>query len=216
MFAKIALRVLPWVLVVALALAFWLFKIPDLGERIEPQQVTIRTTSVLEKVESLGRLELVRYNFREITELKQKGKRLDIGVGWIPLGGDAEIVLFTSGEAVGCIDLTTMVADDLQTEGDTLWVRLPTPELCYFKIDLQNSRVYNFEADSYVEEERFLDSAYKIAEAEIRNAALKSDILSRTEENARLILKPFLEQASGKKVLFRQSLGDPLKIEIHD
>lgn len=204
MFSKIALRILPWLLVVVLALAFWLVKMPSWDSLVEPSQTTVYNSTLLTQIEALGKLELVRYRFREITELKQEGERVDIYVGWIPMGGDAEITLFSTGEAVGCIDLSQVNQEDLNTQGDTIYVTLPEPELCYFKIDLENTRVYNFEADRFVDEEQFLDSAYKTAEREVRNAALKSNILEQTTENAHLMLKPLLESISGKTVVFQK------------
>lgn len=204
MFAKIAVKALPWLLVVILALLFWFIKIPDGVFNREPATLVANSTTILDKVEDLGRLELVKYSFREITELKQRGERLNFYLGSLPLGGDAEIVLFTSGEAVGCVDLTKMSASDILEEGDTVFVSLPPPELCYFKIDLQNTRVYNYEASSYINEGAFLDSAYRLAERQIRDAALESDILDQTFNNAELILKPLLEATSGKTIIIRR------------
>lgn len=50
---------------------------------------------ILEKVESLGKLELVRYKFKDIVEHEMISQ-------WLP---DPKALLIVSGEAVGCIDL---------------------------------------------------------------------------------------------------------------
>ena len=77
-------------------------------------------TVVLQEITSLGKLELVRYNFKDIVE--QQITKL-----WLP---DAKAVLIVQGEAVGCVDLTQMKIADIEAGKDTLVVHLPEPELC--------------------------------------------------------------------------------------
>ena len=48
--------------------------------------------------------------------------------------------------------------------------------------------------------------AYQNAEIRIKEAALESGIYQSTNENVILILKPLLEQLTGKPVSFRTSL----------
>lgn len=147
-------------------------------------------TVVLQEITALGKLELVRYNFKDIVEqevIKQ----------WLP---NAKAVLIVQGEAVGCIDLTQMDIADIEAGRDTLVVHLPDPELCFFKIDHDRSKVYNTEY-AFMEEAQLVQEAYKQAERQIRQSALDMGILDQTRENARKMLTPMLEQASGRKVL---------------
>ncbi|HAA16931.1 MAG TPA: DUF4230 domain-containing protein [Cytophagales bacterium] len=218
MLAKKALQLLPWLLVVILGLLFFLFfrQTPDLTPNRNEGQMVIQSTTVLEKVEDLGKLELVKHTFSEIIELKKENISYDTWFGRInaPSTG-AEIVLFTAGEAVGCIDLTKLAQEDIEEEGDTLWITLPQPELCYFKVDLENTRIYSYEVGYLEDEKVFIDSAYKTAERKIQEAAIQSNILDQTAENAELMLGPLFSEVSGKKVLFRQR-REPLQIEFPD
>lgn len=147
-------------------------------------------TVVLQEITSLGKLELVRYNFKDIVEQQ-------ITKMWLP---DAKAVLIVQGEAVGCVDLTQMDIADIDAGQDTLVVHLPEPEICFFKIDHDRSKVYNTEY-AFMEEAQLVQEGYKQAERQIRQSALDMGILEQTRENARKMLTPILERTSGKKVV---------------
>lgn len=150
---------------------------------------------VLEEVQSLGKLELVRYNFKDIVEHEQI-------VQWFP---NPKAILIVQGEAIGCIDLTKITTSDIKTESDTVVVHLPEPELCTFKIDHTKSKVYNTEY-AFTEEAKLVQEAYQQAEKQIQKSALDMGILNQTKQNANLILKPMLEKIAGKKVVLRYRL----------
>lgn len=156
-------------------------------------------TVVLQEITSLGKLELVRYNFKDIVE--QQITKL-----WLP---DAKAVLIVQGEAVGCVDLTQMKIADIEAGKDTLVVHLPEPELCVFKINHDRSKVYNTEY-AFMEEAQLVQEGYKQAERQIRQSALDMGILDQTRENARKMLTPILERTSGKKVV----LVFPMKAQL--
>jgi Protein of unknown function (DUF4230) len=152
-------------------------------------------TIVLKEVQTLGKLELVQYNFKDVVEHELLRE-------WMP---NPKAVLIVQGEAVGCIDLTKITTSDISTESDTLVVHLPEPELCSFKIDHQNSKIYNTEY-AFIEEAQLVQDAYQQAEKQIRTSALQMGIIDQTRRNADLILKPMLEKISGKKILLRYRL----------
>jgi hypothetical protein len=147
---------------------------------------------VLQEIQSLGKLELVRYNFKDIVEHEQI-------IQWMP---NPKAILIVQGEAVGCIDLTKITTSDVTTESDTVVVHLPEPELCSYKIDHTKSKVYNTEF-VFMEEAKLVDEAYQQAEKQIQKAALEMGILDQTKRNAEQILKPVLEKISNKKVVLR-------------
>jgi len=148
---------------------------------------------VLEKIVALGKLELVRYQFRDVVEHEIVR----------PLMPNSSALLIVRGEAIGCLDLTKIGPADIASFGtDTLIVRLPEPELCGFKIDHANSKVYDTNY-SFLGEAALVDEAYRKAEIQVRESALQSGILEQTRTNAEKILKPVLESVSGRKVLLR-------------
>jgi len=146
--------------------------------------------TTLERVESLGKLELVRMNIRDVMEHRQIRQWL------LP---DASALLIISGEVVGCIDLHKVKPENIIIEKDKIKIQLPAPELCYCKVDHSNSKVYSTRF-SYFTKIDLVDSAYREAEKQLWNMALESGILDQTQTTAVALLKPFFENLGFKQV----------------
>jgi hypothetical protein len=162
----------------------------------------------------MGKLELVKYNFQEVSEVKKMADYIDLKFFKYKLVPDAKGVLISQGSAVGCIDLTKIKRIDIVEENDTLYVSLPAPELCYFKIDLEKSRIYDLKV-SYMssdDQRNFVQELYKAAEAQIRDTAMETGILEQTKENAHAVLRPILENLSGKTVMINFKLDQKVEI----
>ena len=162
----------------------------------------VKTTHniVVKEIVSLGKMELVKYSFRDVVEQK-------IIQDFLP---DPKAILIVQGEAVGCLDLSKITEKDLITKGDTIILNLPNPEICYHKIDHSKSKIYQTEY-AFFNEAVLLDEAYKKAEEQILTSALDSDILEQTKKNADLILKPLIENISKKKVVIKFPLSGNLQ-----
>lgn len=185
---------LPWVLVLLAGWFIWKKLMPHWLKTED--KITVTHNTVLTKVEALGRLELVRYNFKDVVEYKKE-------IQFLP---DSRSVLIVSGEAVGCLDLSKVRKQDIVFPDDsTMLVYLPKPEICYSKIDHAKSKIL-FMENTYFQDAELVDEAYKYAEKNIARSANHSGILKQTERNAERMLKPLLEAFSGRKViLYRQS-----------
>lgn len=208
---RLMLRWLPWLL--SMVAIFFLFRWAG-NWFSSPEETPVEAIShhtVLEEIEKMGKLELVRYNFKEITELNERNKRY-LGLFDVP---DSRVVVISHGEAVGCIDLQKIRERDIRLQGDSVvLVRLPEPELCYYKLDMENTRIYSVEKQVYYKKEAALmERALRMAEREMRDAALRSGILDQTRENAESILKPLLENVSGRQVVFLDQLPEEIPLE---
>ena len=181
---KTLLKFFLGILVGIILCLFVFFMLNDKGT-----QTVASHQTTLEKVEALGKLELVRMNIKDVLEHKLIRQ-------WLP---DASALLIISGEAVGCIDLQKVKPEDIVIKKDTLRIKLPAPELCYCKVDHKNSKVYETKYD-YFTGINLVDNAYKEAEEQLWKTALESGILERTKENAISILKPFFEGLGFKQV----------------
>lgn len=209
---KVLLFAFPWLLVVILLLLWFSgFEFPGRGGNTRTE--VINTRLILEKVEDLGKIELIRYNYHEIFDYQQlsKGKiRGSSALRQFDYSPDLKAVLITRGEAVGCIDLTLMKLRDFVYRNDTLIVHMPEPELCYYKLDLENTRVYDFERSSWWsrifpdedEMKGVIEDAFREAERQIRISAIENGILEETKNNAELILRPLIQKLADKPVVF--------------
>ncbi|MBC7922658.1 MAG: DUF4230 domain-containing protein [Ferruginibacter sp.] len=167
-----------------------------------PTATVTNQTVILQEVTAMGKLELVKYNFKDVVEH-------EIVKQWLP---NPRAILIISGEAIGCIDLTKITrADLIQTPQDTLIIYLPEPELCVNKINHERSKVYNVEYAMF-EEGQLVSEAYAKAEKQIGQSAQQMGILAQTKGNAEQILKPLLERVSGRKVLLRYRTGEKIEL----
>lgn len=190
---RFLIRILFLVLLLAAAIYGWeqLKSRKFFLQRPEPEVVSNHNI-VLREITSLGKLELVKYNFRDVVDQQ-------ITRQFLP---DAKALLIIQGEAVGCLDLTKMTVTDLGETGDTLIVRLPDPEICLARVDHSKSKVYNTEF-AFSDEALLIEQAFKKAEEQVQTSAIQQGILEQTKLNATKILRPMLEKVSGKKVLLR-------------
>lgn len=186
-------RLLPFILLILVGWFAWRsLKGALFGTEDKQPEVIVTHNTILTTVEELGRMELVRYNFKDIVEYEKDVSR------WVP---NSKIVLVVSGEAVGCVDFTKLTEQDIRFQGDTLvQISLPEPEVCYYKIDHSKSRVFSKE-NTYFQDADLVQESYRYAEANVKEAALKSGLLDQTKVNAEKVLKPMLEEITGRKVV---------------
>ncbi len=172
-------------LLIVLFFGIWVF----LKFQNEERNFVSTHQEVVEKIEAIGRLELVRMNVRDVMEHKLVRQ-------WLP---NASALLIINGEAAGCIDFQKMKPEDIVIEKDAIKIKLPQPELCYCKINHEKSRVYETKYDYFVTAD-LVDNAYQEAEKQLRKTVLESGILDQTKQNATLFLKPFFETLGYKSV----------------
>ena len=146
-------------------------------------------TLMLREVTALGKLELVKYTFKDIVDYEKPNTFLP----------NANAVLIVEGEAIGCIDLSRVTPADIVTTGDSVTINLPKPEICGWKINHDRSRVYDTRF-SFLNESQLVSDAYRQAERQIRQSALNGGILEQTRQNADKMLQPLLSRLSGRHV----------------
>jgi hypothetical protein len=195
--AKLLWRIIPVIIIITvIGVIYYGYKTVK-SIFTKKEQVVITHSTILQEVESLGKLELIKYHFKDVVEFEKED------YSWLP---SSKVVLIAAGEAVGCIDLKKITSKDIIEDSSSIVITLPAPELCYFKIDHEQSKVYDLQY-TYFQDKNLIDHAYKAAEKQLKEAALQLEILEKTGQNAEIILKPLLEKTSGKKVVFRRRVN---------
>ncbi len=201
---RLVRRLVPLLFLVALGWFLWKKIGPTLAglsPLAQEPRVSVTHNTVLTQVEALGKLELVRYRFKDVVEYKRTGR-----YAFLP---DAKVALVVGGEAVGCLDLRKIRPQDVVLEGDSVVrVFLPAPELCGFQIRHDQSRVFSTE-NGFFQDAELVDEGYKYAEAQVRTAALQSGILAETQRNAQQVLGPLLRTLTGRRVVLGQQMTLP-------
>lgn len=195
---NLVLRAIPWLVVLVLVIMLYFTKLNS--QSAETTELRITSSTILTEMEALGKLELVRYNFKDITELDKKAPEYFYNL--IKIGPDSRMALISAGSAVGCIDLAGMPESSIRLEGDTLYFHMPKAELCYYKLDMEQTRIYSLETSPLINKREFVQEGYKAAEQQIRTAAMQSGILEQTTRTAEGVLRPILERISGRTVIF--------------
>ncbi len=144
--------------------------------------VESRHQILVERIEAMGKLELVKYRLSDVIEHKNIS-------AYLP---DASVLLIVKADAVGCVDLSQIKSDNIKVIGDSVSIQLPKPEICYVRIDHDNSRVYDTRM-AFFREAQLVDAAYKAAEVQIMKEVRQSDILEQTKSNAIHVFRPLLE-----------------------
>lgn len=160
-------------------------------------QSEISHTMIVEKIESLGNLEVLKYSIQDIMEYKKVRQ-------WLP---NAKAALLVSGEVICCVDLTKIKPEDIYVSGDSVRLQLPSPEICHTKIDHSKSRVYDINYGLW-ETTEIVDAAYKSAEKQLHERALELDMESKSRDNTVNLLKPILSSMGFEHILITFKSGN--------
>jgi hypothetical protein len=164
------------------------------------QFTTVRTDVsedvMVEKITSMGKLELVKYSMKDVIEKKQVHVLLP----------DERVLFVAVGEVTACIDLTRIRKQDITRTAnhDTITVNLPKPEICYVKLDHQRSKVYDISGVILPSTSKaMVEDIYKVAEKRLLDNAREMDVIGKARQNAQTIFKPLLENISGKTIILQ-------------
>jgi len=134
---------------------------------------------VVEKIQSLQRLETVSYSMDTIVEGKKTSDVLpDL------LFGD-RLLLVVHGQAIAGVDFSKLKPEDVKVQNGAIHVELPPSELFSANIDNQKTRVYLRTTGLFVQADQNLETETRAkAEQQLKEAALKDNILDNARRNA--------------------------------
>jgi len=154
----------------------------------------VTETGMVQKITSMGKLELVKYEMKDIVDQREVH----------PILPDSRVLFLAVGEVTACIDLTKVRRSDITQTKDSVIVFLPQPEICYALLDHQKSKVYDITGAWFEESAKnMVEDVYKLGEKKILDNANEMNVLGMARQNAQLIFKPLLEGISGKTVVLK-------------
>jgi len=155
--------------------------------------------TVVHEVQSLSRLETIRYSLEKVITAEINHGILD------PLLGD-KLLFVAHGYVIAGIDMGKIQAEDLTLQGDVLNVRLPEAEVFVATLDNEQSYIYSRETGIFARPDPALETqARQVAEQEIRKAAIADGILDNAAMNAQVYLRWFFETLGYKQIVFTPS-----------
>lgn len=159
---------------------------------ILPDPVTI-----IHEIRTLARLETIKFSVEKIITAETRQGAFE----W--LVGD-RLIFVAHGEVIAGIDLNKLQPEDLEVKEGVLYVTLPEPEVFVTVLDNEQSYVYDRETGLFSSGEVDLETeARRAAEREIREAALKDDILSLAGQNGEYFLDRLFRDLGFPEVIFR-------------
>lgn len=146
--------------------------------------------AVVERIQSLSRLETVVYSLDSVVEGDKSSPVLpDI------LAGD-KILLVVHGQSVAGIDLSKLKPEDVKIDGAdsrSIHVNLPPSEIFSTTLDNQATRVYARTTGLLVPADQNLESDTRTkAQHQLQEAALSDGILDAARKNARATISALL------------------------
>ncbi|MFA0742835.1 MAG: hypothetical protein DFNUSKGM_002967 [Candidatus Fervidibacter sacchari] len=178
----------------------WLanFRLKELTERLASRVITVTPspTVIVERLQSLNRLETARLVSQHVVEAKSESE-------WLPsfLAGE-RLVLIAQVEVIAGVDMKEVSPKDIEVNGDKVVVTLSQPKIFSVKIDEAKTQVITrergwlvFNPDKDLEREARLQAL-----REARAAAIKSDLLPFARQKAEENLRGFLHALGFKQV----------------
>ena len=177
-------------MVIALA-AVWVMRSDWLGQpRIDTSMPT-----VVRQVQQLQRLETIVFGMDKIVAGGQESR-------YLPklLAGD-RLLLMVYGEVTAGVDLGRIGPADIVISGPSVHVSIPPAEIFSARIDNERTRVYSRETGLFSSVDPNLESEVRrVAEQQIRQAALDQGVLKLATTNAGVTLKNFLRGVGFEQV----------------
>jgi Protein of unknown function (DUF4230) len=160
--------------------------------------IDISQPTVIASIQRLARLESVVYTMDKVVEGDRTNQYLpDI------LTGD-KLLMVVHGQAVGGVDLSQVQASGVQIDGRSVVVTMPAAQLLSVSLDNSKTRVYSRITGLLVPADPNLESEVREkAEADLRQSALDSGILTTAEGNARATLTTLLRSLGFQQITFR-------------
>lgn len=139
----------------------------------------------IEEVQALARLETIQYSIEKVITA-------EIGQGTFGFLFGDRLLFVGHGIVIAGIDLAKMNPQDMQLQGNALYVRLPEPEIFVATLDNQKSYVYDRQTGALTRGDINLEAtARQAAEDEIKKAAIDDGILEQARANAESFMKEF-------------------------
>lgn len=159
--------------------------------------------TIIHEVRSLARLETIQYSVEKVITA-------EIGQGQLGFLFGDRLLFVAHGVVIAGVDLGRVSTNDFEIKDRVLYVRLPEPEIFIATLDNEKSYVYDRETGLFTKGDANLESeARKIAEDEIRKAALNDGILDQARVNAENYLERLLRNLGYQEIVFLRPTSTP-------
>jgi len=160
-----------------------------------PARILVGRPTVVLQIQRLQRLQTVAFTLEKILV----GERDN---AYLPkfLAGE-RMLLIVHGDAAAGVDLGKLKPEDVDVNDRSATVRLPEPELFAVRVDNEKTQVYSRETGLLSRvDPQFESQVRREGERQLREAALKNNILDIARQNARATLESLLRGLGFEKI----------------
>jgi hypothetical protein len=151
--------------------------------------------SVVERIQSLQRLETVVYNMDKIVTGEKDNPLLPDF-----LAGD-RLLMLVHGQVVAGIDFARLGNSDIKVQGKAVHVHLPNPQVLMTRVDNERTRVYSRDTGILVRVDPNLETQVRQeAERQLLQEAVLGGIMNTARQNARTTVTSLLLGLGFEKV----------------
>jgi hypothetical protein len=151
--------------------------------------------SVVERIQSLQRLETVVYNMDKIVTGEKDNPLLPDF-----LAGD-RLLMLVHGQVVAGIDFARLGSGDIKVQGKAVHVHLPNPQVLMTRVDNARTRVYSRDTGILVRVDPNLETQVRQeAERQLLQEAVVGGIMNTARQNARTTVTSLLLGLGFEKV----------------
>ncbi len=151
--------------------------------------------SVVERIQSLQRLETVVYNMDKVITGQRENPLLPDF-----LAGD-RLLMIVHGQVVAGIDFARLGSGDIKIQGKTVHVHLPPPQVLMTRVDNARTRVYSRDTGILVRVDPNLETQVRQeAERQLLEEAVLGGIMNTARQNARTTVTSLLLGLGFEKV----------------
>ncbi len=147
-----------------------------------------KDTAVIQQIRTLNRWETSSYTIEQIIDNGTSGnifQRFLFG---------NRILLIAHGSVTGGFDLANISNNSIHTDGKTITVTLPAPQILATSLDESQTRIYDRQKGLLVPENNNLESDARLSAVnKIRQAACTGGILQSASDNAKKQLTTMLQ-----------------------
>jgi hypothetical protein len=169
----------------------------QIAQFLNPTPIVLpNPVTILSEVRSLARLETIQYTVEKVITA-------EVGQGSFGFLFGDRLLFVAHGEVLAGVDLEKLEPQHLQVREGVLYVQLPEAELFIASLNNERSYVYDRSRGALTRGDIDLETAARrVAEQEIRSAALEGGVLDMAQDNAESFLYRLFINLGYPEVIF--------------
>lgn len=149
-------------------------------------------------IRALARIETIQYTVEQVVTA-------EVNQGTLSFAFGSKILIQMHGVVIAGIDMEKMRPEDMQLQGDVLYVKLPPAEILTVTLDENKTEVYTIQDGIFAElDPNLVLDTLSTGKDKITSAALEDGILTQAQRNGETFLQRFFMALGYKNVIFQQ------------